>query len=554
MTARSGGQILAEQLAVHGVDTAFCVPGESYLALLDGLVEHPEIRVITHRHEAAAANAADAYGKLTGRPGICMVTRGPGATHASTGIHTAFQDSTPMILLIGQIGTDVRGREAFQEVDYGQMFGSLAKLVIELDDPARIPEHLARAFATAVSGRPGPVVVALPENVLSGEADVPDAQRYRPAQAHPGEADLGELQKLLATADRPLAIVGGGGWTQQGAADMQAFCEQNGIPVGAAFRCQDVIDNGSPAYVGDVGIGINPKLAARVRSCDVLLVVGARLGESATSGYTLVGIPTPAQPLVHVHNDPEELGRTYHPTVAIVSGLPEFAAAARALEPVDGARFAGWREEARADYLANLEAPAPIGSGVDLAAVVQTLHARLPDAIVANGAGNYTVWPHRFWQFSRYRSQLGPTSGAMGYGGPAAIAAAIVEPSRQAIAFAGDGCFLMWGSELATMVRERLPILTIVCNNGMYGTIRMHQERTFPARVIATDLTNPDFAAYARSFGAFGELVERTEQFAGALERALAFDGPALLELRQDPEALTPRQSLSAARAEGKAS
>ena len=551
MTPRTGGRILADQLAVHGVDVAFCVPGESYLALLDGLVDHPEIRVVTHRHEAAAANAADAYGKLTGRPGICMVTRGPGATHASTGVHTAFQDSTPMILLIGQIGTDVRGREAFQEVDYGQMFGSLAKLVIELDDPARIPEHVARAFATAVSGRPGPVVLALPEDVLSGLADVPDAERYQVAQGHPGPADLARLRELLAGAERPLAIVGGGGWTPAGAADMQAFCEQNGVPVGAAFRCQDVIDNGSPCYVGDVGIGINPKLAQRVRDADCLLVVGARLGESTTSGYTLVGIPTPAHPLVHVHNDPEELGRTYHPTIAIVSGLPEFAAAARRLEPVDGTRFAAWREGARADYLANLEPNPPIGTGVDLASVVKTLHARLPDAIISNGAGNYTVWPHRFWQFSRYRSQLGPTSGAMGYGGPAAIAAAIVEPARPVVAFAGDGCFLMWGSELATMVREQLPIITIVCNNGMYGTIRMHQERTFPARVKATDLTNPDFAAYAKSFGAFGEVVEQTGQFAGALERAIAAGGPALLELRLDPEALTPRQSLSQAREQG---
>jgi len=552
---RSGGQLLADQLALHAVELAFCVPGESYLALLDGLYSHRStLRVITCRHEAAAANAADAYGKLTGRPGVCMVTRGPGATHASTGVHTAMQDSTPMVLLVGQVPRAHRGREAFQEVDYEQLFGHLAKWVYEIDRPERIPEIVARAFATAVAGRPGPVVLSLPEDVLSAMTGAADAEPVPRVASAPAAADLARMRDLLAAAERPLAIVGGSGWTPESAADVGAFLSANGVPAAASFRCQDIVDNHSPIYSGDLGLGVNPALARRVREADVLLAIGTRLSETETGSYTYLTPPDPSQALVHVHQDAAELGRVYRPQVGIVSSLPEFAAAARALEPVDAGRFAGWTRAARSDYESSLGSdPAP-GDGVDLAVVLEHLRGRLPDAIVANGAGNYTVWVHRFWQFSRYRSQLAPLSGAMGYGVPAALAGALVHPDRPVIAFAGDGCFLMCAQELATMVAYHLPILVIVVNNGMLGTIRMHQERHYPGRVIGTDLVNPDFAAFARSFGAYGERVERSSAFPAALERALDADGPALLELVCDPEALTPRQSLSQARAQGERS
>jgi acetolactate synthase I/II/III large subunit len=552
VSSRSGGQLLADQLALHGVELAFCVPGESYLALLDGLYTHREhLRVITCRHEAAAANAADAYGKLTGRPGICMVTRGPGATHASTGVHTAMQDSTPLVLLVGQVPREHRGREAFQEVDYEQMFGRLAKWVFEIDRAERIPELVARAFETAVSGRPGPVVLALPEDMLAEMTGAADAVPAPRAVSGPAPEALARMRELLASAERPLAIVGGGGWTPQGAEDVGAYLLASGIPAAASFRCQDVVDNRLPVYCGDLGLGVNPALARRVREADVVLAIGTRLSETETGGYSYLTPPVPSQTLVHVHQDARELGRVYRPELGIVSGLPEFAAAARALEPLDAGRYAEWRSGARSDYEATLRFdPAP-GSGVDLAAVLTDLRARLPGAIVANGAGNYTVWVHRFWQFSSYRSQLAPLSGAMGYGLPAAVAGKLVHPERPVVAFAGDGCFLMCGQELATMVANDLDVLVIVVNNGMLGTIRMHQERHYPGRVMATDLVNPDFAAFARSFGAYGERIEETDGFEAALERALAARGPALLELVCDPEALTPRQSLSEARAQG---
>jgi acetolactate synthase I/II/III large subunit len=549
---RSGGHLLADQLALQGVELAFCVPGESYLALLDGLYAHRDrLRVITCRHEAAAANAADAYGKLTGRPGVCMVTRGPGATHASTGVHTAMQDSTPLVLLVGQVPREHRGREAFQEVDYEQMFGRLAKWVFEVDRAERIPELVARAFETAHGGRPGPVVLALPEDMLAETTDAPDAAPVVRAASGPAPEALARMRDLLTAAERPLAIVGGGGWTPQGADDVGAYLLASGIPAAASFRCQDVVDNRLPVYCGDLGLGVNPALARRVREADLVLAIGTRLSETETGGYTFLTPPVPAQTLVHVHQDPTEIGRVYRPELGIVSGLPEFAAAARAQAPLDAGRHADWRAAARADYEGALHYdPAP-GSGVDLAAVIEHLRGRLPDAIVTNGAGNYTVWVHRFWQFSRYRSQLAPLSGAMGYGVPAAVAAKLVHPERPVVAFAGDGCFLMCAQELATMVANDLDVLVIVVNNGMLGTIRMHQERHYPGRVMATDLVNPDFAAFARSFGAYGERVEDTRAFGAALERALAAPGPALLELVCDPEALTPRQSLSEARAQG---
>ena len=541
---RAGGQILVDQLVLHGADLAFCVPGESYLAVLDALHDAP-VRLIVCRHEAGAANMADAYGKLTGRPGICLVTRGPGAAHASVGVHTAFQDSTPLILLVGQVASDQEEREAFQEVDYRRMFGPMAKWVAQVERADRIPEYVARAFATATSGRPGPVVLALPEDMLTSEADVADARPFRPVQPHPG--DLGALRELLAGAERPLAVLGGGGWTPAVSESLQAFLEANDVPAGAAFRRQDSIDNDSRCYVGDIGIGVNPKLAARVREADLLLVVGPRLGEITTSGYTLVEPPAPRQTLVHVHPGAEELGRVYQPALPILAGMEPFAAALRELrvEP----RWAAWREDARADY-EEWQRHGPMPGEVDLGEVVAQLRQRLPrDTIVTNGAGNFSVWVHRFWRYHVHPSQLAPTSGAMGYGVPAAVAAKAVAPERTVLCVAGDGDFLMSGQELATAVQYELPILIVVVNNGMYGTIRMHQERQYPGRVVGTDLRNPDFAAYAQAFGAHGEVVERTEDFAGALERALEAGRPALLELRIDPEAITPRATLSEIRA-----
>jgi len=541
---RTGGHLLADQLVAQGTELAFCVPGESYLGLLDGLYGK-SLRLITCRHEAGAANMAEAYGKLTGRPGICMVTRGPGATQASVGVHTAYQDSTPMILLVGQVASDQEEREAFQEVDYRRMFGPLAKWVAQIDRVDRIPELVARAYSTACAGRPGPVVLALPEDVLAAEADVDDAPRYRVIQPSPSAADIDAVRSLLAAAERPFVIAGGGSWTPGASDDLGRFAESNELPVGAAFRRQDVLDNDSPSYVGDVGIGINPALAERVQSADVLVVVGARLGEMTTSGYTLVDVPRPAQTLVHVHPGAEELGRVYQADVPVLAGAQQFAAAVRDLrvEP----RWSEWTAGARADYDAWQRHGAMPGA-LDLGACVAHLRDVAPDAIVTNGAGNYTVWAHRFWRFHSFPSQLAPTSGAMGYGVPAAVAAKAVAPERTVICFSGDGDFLMSGQELATAVQYELPVVILVVDNGMYGTIRMHQERHFPGRVVGTDLVNPDFAAYARAFGAHGETVERTDEFPDALERALAAGRPAVLALRIDPEAINPRTTLTAIR------
>jgi acetolactate synthase-1/2/3 large subunit len=544
MTGRTGGRLLVDQLLVHGADLAFGVPGESYLPILDALHDSP-LRYVVCRHEAGAANMADAYGKLTGRPGICLVTRGPGATHASVGVHTARQDSTPLILLVGQVGRGMLGREAFQEVDFERMFAPLAKWAVQIDDAGRIPEIVSRAFQVATSGRPGPVVLSLPEDLLAERADAADAAPYAPEQAQPDKGDLARVRELLAGARRPFVLVGGGGWTEQAAADVQAFCEANDLPVGASFRRQDYVDNGSRVWAGHVGIGPDPRLAARVREADVLLVVGARLGEMTTGGYTLVVPPRPVQTLIHVHAGAEELGRVYEAELAIHSGSPPFAAALRALEPVDSTAWRAQTEQAHAEFLDSLR-HGPMPGDLDMGEVMEVLRRRLPDdAILTNGAGNFSVWAHRFYEFRRFRTQLAPTSGAMGYGLPAAVAAKLVHPERTVICFAGDGDFLMTGQELATAVQYELPLVILVINNGMYGTIRMHQERHYPGRVFGTDLVNPDFARYAEAFGAFGEVVERTEQFAGAFERALAAGRPALLELRVDPEGITPRQTLT---------
>jgi acetolactate synthase-1/2/3 large subunit len=547
--SRSGARILVDQLVVHGVDTAFCVPGESYIAVLDALRDAP-IRLIVARHEAGAANMAEAYGKLTGRPGVCFVTRAPGATHAATGVYTAFQDSTPLILFVGQVPLEHRGREAFQELDYAAAFGALTKLAIEVEAAEQFPEITARAFRTAVSGRPCPVVVALPEDVLSETADVEDAAQFSAARAAASEEDLARARELLSAAERPLIVVGGGGWSAAAATDLQAFVEASALPVAASFRRQDYIDNTSPSYAGVLTIGHDASLARRLREADLLLVIGSRLGDIATRGYTTLEPPRTPQTFVHVHADPEELGRVFQPDLPIVAGSTEFLAAARALEPVDGSHRAAWVESAHADFLASLDHKRGPGE-LDLGDVMQHLREHLPDdTILTNGAGNYTVWCHRFYAFRRYRTQLAPCSGAMGYGIPAAIAAKVVHPERTVVCVSGDGDFLMSGHEFAAAVQEDLPIVVLVVNNGMYGTIRMHQERLFPGRVVGTDLVNPDFVAWAQAFGAYGEVVLRSEDFPDAFERAVVQNRPALLELRVDPEAITPQQTLSEIRAE----
>ena len=545
--SRSGGQVLVDQLVLHGADLAFGVPGESYLPVLDALRDAP-MRLVVTRHEGGAANMADAYGKLTGRPGICLVTRGPGATHASNGLHTASQDSTPMILLVGQVARDAVGREGFQELDYPAVFGSMAKWVAQIDDAARVPELVARAFAVATSGRPGPVVLALPEDMLTDVVDVPDAAPHRPlAATPPGDAAMARLTELLEGAERPLAIVGEGGWTSRTGLDVAAFCEAQRIPVAASFRCQDYIDNRSPAYAGHAGLGMDPALASRIRDADVLLAIGGRLSEITTDAYTLLRPPAPAQRLVHVHPDPGLLGSVYQPELGIACDLEAFSAAAAKLAPT--AAREGLLEAAHAEYERNLQDVTELPGALQMSAVMAALRERLgPDAILTNGAGNFSIWAHRYYEFRRHGTQLAPRSGSMGYGVPAAVAAKAVHPERAVVCIAGDGDFLMTGQELATAVQEDLPIVVLVVNNGMYGTIRMHQERRYPGRVFATDLRNPDFAAYAQAFGAHGAVVERTEDVGPALDEALTCGRPALVELRVDPQAITPRGTLDAIR------
>jgi acetolactate synthase-1/2/3 large subunit len=531
--------------------------------VLDALHDSP-IRFIINRQEGGAAFMADAYGKMTGKPGICFVTRGPGATNASIGVHTAFQDSTPMILFIGQVGNDFIEREAFQEIDYRRMFGQMAKWVAQIDRADRIPEYVARAFQVATSGRPGPVVLALPEDMLADTASVADARAYSPVQAAPGPEQMTQLRDMLAVAKRPVAILGGGGWTAEACDTFTRFAERNHLPVACAFRFQDLFDNNHSNYIGDVGIGINPKLAARIKDADLILAIGPRLGEMTTSGYTLLEAPCPRQKLVHIHTGTEELGRVYQADLMINSGMPQIASALEAMAPIDAPAWTGTVAAARADYEA-WQAEPPIfeqtGASLNLWKVVQILREHLPaDTILTNGAGNYATWGHRFWRYGNRRSglrtQLAPTSGAMGYGVPAAVAARIVEEmhgrKRSVLNFAGDGDFMMNGQELATAVQYRAGALFIVFNNNMYGTIRMHQEKTYPARVSGTELQNPDFAALARAYGAHGETVDATEAFAPAVQRALAHIEqtglPALIELRYDGNLITPNMTLEAMR------
>jgi acetolactate synthase-1/2/3 large subunit len=547
--SRTGGQILVDQLITHGADLAFCVPGESYLPVLDALYGAREkITLITCRHESGAANMAEAYGKLTGAPGICLVTRGPGATNASIGVHTAFQDSTPMILFIGQVGSDFMEREAFQEIDYRRMFGPMSKWVAQIDRTDRIPEFIARAYQVATSGRMGPVVLALPEDMLSASAEVMDARRWRRVESAPSPTALAKLSEMLGSAQRPFLLVGGSGWDKSSCEDLQRFVDTQKLAVGCEFRSQDLFDNAHQYYAGDVGIGVNPKLAERIKASDLLLVLGARLGEITTSGYGLITAPVPAQKLVHIHPGAEELGRVYHADLMINATIPAMTHALAAWPRVARGEAEANAVEANADYRAWQERK-DVPGRVQMWDVIQHLERVLPlDAIVTNGAGNYTTWVHRFHRYRGFRTQLAPASGAMGYGFPAAIGAKALYPHRKVIAFAGDGCFLMTGQELATAVQYELNVIVIVVNNGMYGTIRMHQEREFPGRVHGTSLVNPDFAAYAQSFGAHGEIVASTEEFAPALERAFNAGRPALIEIRLDPEAITPNATLSAIR------
>ncbi|AVR95530.1 thiamine pyrophosphate-binding protein [Pseudoduganella armeniaca] len=554
--SRSGGQILVDALKIHGVDTAFGVPGESYLDVLDALHES-SIRFVINRQEGGAAFMADAYGKLTGKPGICFVTRGPGATNASIGVHTAFQDSTPMILFIGQVGGDFMDREAFQEVDYRRMFGQMAKWVAQIDRADRIPEYIARAFQVATSGRQGPVVLALPEDMLITQAAVADTRRYQPVQASPSQQQMDQLRTMLAEAKRPLLLLGGSGWTDAACADILRFAEANALPVSCAFRFQDLVDNDHPHYVGDVGIGINPKLAKRVKEADLLIAIGPRLGEMTTSGYSIIAAPVPQQKLVHIHASMEELGSVYQADLMIASGMPQAARMLAALAPVDSGAWRASVEEAKAELRAWKGKPAIFQDGsapLDLWQVVQDIDALTPrDTIITNGAGNYATWAHRFHRYGAMRTQLAPTSGAMGYSVPAGVAAKIVDPARTVITFAGDGEYMMNGQELATAVQYHAGVIVIVFNNQMFGTIRMHQEREYPGRVSGTTLHNPDFAALAVAYGAQGEVVEATADFAPALQRALAFTRernlPAVIELRYDGNLITPGATLETIRA-----
>jgi acetolactate synthase I/II/III large subunit len=552
---RSGGQVLIDQLLVHGVQHAFCVPGESYLEALDALYAVREkIELIVARQDGSAAFMAAAYGKLTGKPGIAFVTRGPGATNASIAVHTAYQDSDPMILFVGQVASDQVEREAFQEVDYRRMFGPLCKWVSQIDRADRIPEYLQQAFQKAVSGRPGPVVLALPEDMLTQLVNVPDARTYSVVQAAPRMEDMLSMKAMLESAQRPMVILGGAGWNEQGINNLRSFIEAFDLPAGCCFRFQDLLDNRSKNYVGDVGIGLNPALAQRVRDADVILAIGARLGEMTTSGYTLLSVPTPRQTLIHVHNDPNELGRVFHGALYMASGMNEFASMARALSPPNNPKYAPLTRIARSEYEAwQTSAYKGMPGGrtdlVDLREVVLEMERSLPqNTVYTNGAGNFSGWLHRFHRYSMFRTQLAPSSGSMGYGVPAAIAAKVADRKRVVVSFNGDGCYMMNGQELATAVHYGLNVIFIVVNNGIYGTIRMHQERDYPGHVHGTSFTNPDFPALAKAYGAHGELVTQTAQFAAALARCRDAGKPSLIEIRIDPNAITTGTTIEALR------
>lgn len=546
MAGVTGGEALVAELLARSVDTVFCVPGESYLAALDAFHDAEDrIRLIVCRHEAGAANMAEAWGKLTGTPGICFVTRGPGACHASIGVHTAKQDSTPLILFVGQVPRGQSGRESFQEVDYRATFANLAKWSTEIDDPERIPEVVNRAFMVATSGRPGPVVVALPEDLLEATTAATPAVQTRVHPPAPSEGAVEETLALLATAVRPILLLGGSGWTDAGAQAVAAFARASDVPVVCGWRRQHLFDNRLPQYSGDAGLGINPALKARIANSDVVLALGTRLGDIVTDGYTTFHAPVPSQALIHVHQDSGELGRVYVPRLAIQSDPNAFAMALARRADLDGAAWRSWRESARADY-ERWQLPVPFVGPVDMASIVRWLNDHLPDdAIVANGAGNFAAWLHRFFRYKRRATQLAPTSGAMGYGLPAAIAAKLRSPQSTVVAWTGDGCFMMAVQELATIARHEIPVIVVVVNNGSYGTIRMHQERHYPGRVVATDLTNPDFMALASAFGMRGYRVTRTDSFAPAFIDAESSGKAALIEIVLPTAELSPSMKLA---------
>ncbi len=564
MSTRLAGHALVEALIAQGVHTAFGVPGESYLAVLDGFHEHREaIRFVACRHEGGAAFMAEAQGKLSGRPGVCFVTRGPGASNAAIGVHTAFQDSTPLVLFVGQVASGQRDREAFQEVDFRQMFGpgtlGFAKWAAEVSDADRLPEYIARAFHTALQGRPGPVVLALPEDMLTRTTAAPVLPRIEPAQSWPTPASLRELRAMLLDAQRPLVIAGGSGWDAEAARALERFAENWSLPVGCAFRFQDTFDNRHRLYAGDIGIGIAPKLAQRVRDADLIVALGVRLGEMTTGGYTLLAPPRPRQKLAHIHPGAEELGRVYAADLLLQAST---ASAARALETIAAPADLPWRawaESAHADYEANLEAPAV--APLDLAEVVKTAQRLAPpDTVYTNGAGNFSGWLHRCLRYPGLqhhgRTQLAPANGAMGYGVPAAVAASLLHPERTVVGVAGDGDFLMTGQELATAIAHGAGsgagrLVVLVVDNGSYGTIRMHQEREYPGRVSGSDLVNPDFAALARAYGWRATRVERTEEFEPAFGDALRPGAPALIHLKHDVEVITSRATLTSIRRAG---
>lgn len=542
---RTGGQLIVEALKANGVSRVSCVPGESYLAVLDALYESG-IETVVCRQEGGAAMMADTWGRLTGEPGICMVTRGPGATNASAGLHIARQDSIPMILFIGQVQREAREREAFQEVEYRRAFTEFAKWVGEIDDARRIPEFVTRAFAVATSGRPGPVVLTLPEDMLVEEVEAPAAKPYMPVEAHPGPSQMTAFAKMLGEAKRPIFIIGGTRWSEESVTTFRAFAENHKLPVGCSFRRQMLLDHLSPSYAGDVGIGINPALAKEIKESDLVVLLGGRLSEMPSSGYTLIDIPYPSQKLIHIYPEAEELGRVYRPDLAICAAPEDFVAALSSLTLSGDASWAERTAAMHAAYL-NWSTPPQTGPGaVQMGPIMDWIEANVPDdAIFTNGAGNYATWVHRFHRFRRFNTQSAPTSGSMGYGLPAAVAAKHLFPEREVICFAGDGCFMMHGQEFITAVRYGLPIITVLVNNGTYGTIRMHQEREYPGRVSGTDLVNPDFNAFAKAYGGHGETVERTQDFAAAFERARASGKPAIIEVKLDPEAITPTRTLT---------
>ncbi|MHA1547814.1 MAG: thiamine pyrophosphate-binding protein [Alphaproteobacteria bacterium] len=547
--ARSGGRILVDQLVRHGVDDVFSVPGESFLAVLDALLDAP-IRLTTCRQEGGAAMMAEAVGRLTGRPGVVFVTRGPGATNAAHAVHIADHDSTPMILFIGQVARSVRGRGAFQEMDYQSMFGGFAKWVHEIDDAARVPEFVGRAFQVATSGRPGPVVLVLPEDMLRDMAVVADAPAFAPREVGPSEADLVVLRARLEQAEAPMVILGGSRWTHEARDSFIRFAERWCLPVALEFRRQTLFPSAHPNFAGDLGIGADPLLVERIQRADLLIAIGARLGDIPSQGYTLLPVPGPGTSLVHVFPDADEIGRVYAPAQGIVATPAGFA---EALDGLAAPQYVPWSQTtgvARAASTAWRAPPPPHPGSLQMADLMDVLRSRLPDdAVVTNGAGNYAIWLHRYFEWRDVDTQLAPTSGSMGYGVPAAVAAKRVHPDRSVVALAGDGCFMMNGQEFATAVQHDLPIVVVVIDNGTYGTIRMHQERRYPGRVSGTDLVNPDFAALARAYGGWGETVRDTEEFAPALERALASGRPSILHCHLDPDAISPSTTLGALKA-----